>query len=189
MSCQRPCSGCALTIGAKANREVGNRITAIFAAFGGIPFYCHDALGWTPDQETYPASQSRVFNAFDNLIAAPKLIHDSPEVAALISDGTGTGVPADAFDEDRALIGKVPICGGWKRAVKLLADEGWFRDPELRKTYREMASQSMRFVDQLKEEKDPEKKKKLIHAIGAGIKFFASVQREAYGRVIQLEEK
>lgn len=186
--CTGRCSGCALKIGAKANVEISNRTVAVLAAFGGIPFYCHEKMGWTPDQETYPASQTRVFNALDNLIAAPKLIHDSPDLGAAIADATAAGLPADTFDEDRELIGKIPICGGWKRAVRKLNNQGWFQDRELRKVYRKTASETIRLVDQLKVEKDPEQKQKIIHAIGAGIKFFAKVQREKYGHVIQLEE-
>lgn len=188
-NCDRRCSGCAFKIGAKANEEIGNRTTAILSAFGGIPFFCHEKMGWTPDQETYPATQVRVMNALDNLMAAPKLIHNSPDLSDVLDDTTSTGVPASIFDEDRALIGDRPVCEGWKRAIGRLQQQRWFADRELRRTFRRMASESIRFIDQLKVETDPEKKKLVIDAIGAGIKFFAKVQREQYGQVVRLEDK
>lgn len=54
MNCNGQCHGCAFKLGAAANLEAGNKLRGIFAALGGIPFFCHDSLGWKPGQTGYP---------------------------------------------------------------------------------------------------------------------------------------
>lgn len=41
-----PCSGCALTVGAAANREPSNVLKAELCVLGGMPFLCHDGQDW-----------------------------------------------------------------------------------------------------------------------------------------------
>lgn len=187
-SCGGRCSGCALTKGAKANTEVTNRLTAMLAALGGIPFYCHEEMGWTPDVETYPASNSRVTNALTNLMTAPSLIHNSPDLGAAVDDCTATGLLASVFDEDRALIGATPICGGWKRAVRKLSGLGWFRDKEASGELRKMANDAIVALDSIPYEKNEGSRKELVAKVGSLIEKLYAAQKQRLGRVVDLEE-
>ena len=45
-TCNKRCSGCALTPGAEANLEPDNRITAKLAVMGPFPFYCHSNIDY-----------------------------------------------------------------------------------------------------------------------------------------------
>jgi hypothetical protein len=46
-SCNKRCSGCALTRGAVANLEPDNYITANLAVMGPFPFYCHAHIDYS----------------------------------------------------------------------------------------------------------------------------------------------
>lgn len=187
--CDGRCSGCAMKKGAKANLEVDNRITALFSALGGIPFFCHEALGWTPDRKNYPGGNHAINNAANNLMTAPKLIHNCPELASALSDCTASGVPAHIFDGDREVIGRAPICDGWKRAVAKLAKRGWFADPERRKLFRQMARTGLIHLEELKGKPEPRIRQNAIAEIGKVIQWFAKIQREVFGKTLGLEHK
>lgn len=149
--CPGQCSGCALLPGAKANGEVDNNLTGMLCALGGIPFYCHEKMGWTPERESdgYPVAEPRLSAAIDALRSAPRLIHASPGLVATISDATPTGLPPHAFDDARALIGKAPVCGGWKAAVAELNKQGWFATNR-RKVQRIMAIDGLAALNEIK---------------------------------------
>jgi hypothetical protein len=189
-ACDRRCSGCAFKKGAKANLEVTNRLTGMFAALGGIPFYCHDALGWYPDQPGYPQGARSIQMAADSLRSAPKLIHDSPDMVRVITDATPTGVPPAMFDADRAIIGRTPMCQGWKRAVHKLSDKGWFADPSRRVLFRQIAALGLSHIEELNGSAGgPNIRKAAIAGIGKTLEWFLRIQRETFGRRIDLEHK
>lgn len=166
MSCAGQCSGCALKPGAAANLEVNNRLVGILTALGGIPFLCHHRLGWTPDREGYPNTDNSVKMAMDNLMAAPKLIHNSPELSDAIEDATATGIPSNIFDDDRKLVGPTPHCQGWRSAVAELNNAGWFASIEDRKRRRLQAKAGLKLMDELKTEKGKSERKMIIRRIG-----------------------
>lgn len=140
-------------------------MTAIVAAMGGIPFYCHDAMGWKPGEPNYPAGLEKVDNAIRNLLSAPKLIHDLPGLQVAIADATPTGVPSEIFDADRALIGRAPACAGWKMAVSQLAEAGWFKDKTRRAWARAVANQTLKELKALKAEPKKEIRTKHLRNI------------------------
>lgn len=184
--CKGRCSGCALKIDAKAHTEVDNRMVAMVAAIGGRPFFCHDALGWTPDKEGYPDSAHRPARAIGNLMSAPKLIHDCPSLA--LSDATASGMNPEAFAGDRAYVGRTPVCGGWKRAVKKLHALGWFSDPLRRKWARHVAGEAITMMDELKAEKNPRVRKLLIRDIGEMVQVLGDELKRVLGKKPNLEE-
>lgn len=125
-------------------------MTAALAALGGIPFLCHEELGWKGKRKGYPKRQQSIQAAHDNLLSAPKLIHNSPELAMCVSDATATGLPASMFAESRKILGPRPMCGGWRAAVGSLATQGWFASPALRRVRRIMAKDALVALEGLK---------------------------------------
>ncbi len=170
------CSGCALKVGVHANKEIVNRMTAMLCALGGIPFHCHDKLGWKEGDAGYP-DEYRIKNAITNLVTAPKLIHDSPELGNAIADATATGIPASAFEEDREFIGRSPLCEGWKAAVGRLAKQGWFATKAKRETWRMISARTIQMLDGIKSEKDVVKRGQFIVEIGKSFKLFSEFQK------------
>jgi hypothetical protein len=169
--------------GGKANQEVTNRLTALFSALGGTPFYCHDKFGWTDDRPDYPGGMGRVSNTIVNLMTAPTLIHNSPEVGNAISDATATGVPPSMFDSDRAALGKHPHCKGWQAAVARLRDGGWFQDPARRVIRRAIASMGLLALERLGTEKAPAKRRACIADIKTAMRRFTQELKKDGGRV------
>ncbi len=143
MSCTGQCHGCALKPGAAANTEIDNRLTAIISALGGIPFLCHDRLGWTPDKSCYPDTSMSFANAHSDLLAAPRLIYNSPDLAEVITDATTTGLPKEMFNEARAVLGKRPYCAGWQATVASLSKQGWFSHKPTANTRRTIAKSAI----------------------------------------------
>lgn len=162
-NCQQ-CNGCALRPGGRANREILNRLTAAFSAIGGVPFFCHDKLGWTEEREAdgYPGGERRMKNHLSNLMTAPKLIHDCPELGRAVSDATATGIPAEIFASDRAYVGRNPVCQGWREVVAQLKEAGWF-DPSYAAHRRSIGQRGLLVIDAVKQEKagSPERKELL----------------------------
>ncbi len=178
MTCSEQCHGCAFKPGATAHQESNNRLKGAIAAIGGIPFHCHEKLGWTPDKNGYPFREGALTLATANLLAAPKLIHDSPDLAAALSDCTRTGLPPSTFEDDRALIGKRPMCEGWKAGVAMLARQGWFRDRTHRKIVRREAAEALVLLESLVSEKDAERRKGVIAEIGDYIEVLVARLKE-----------
>lgn len=151
MNCSGQCHGCALKAGAAANTEIDNRIVAAISALGGIPFLCHDRLGWTPDKSGYPVTDMSFANAHSDLLAAPRLIYNSPDLAEVITDSTATGLPAECFKEARAVLGKRPYCEGWRATVASLARQGWFAHKPTAHTRRLVAKSAMIELEAVKQ--------------------------------------
>lgn len=166
MSCDTQCHGCAFKPGATAHQESNNRLKGAIAAIGGIPFHCHEKLGWTPEKDGYPGGQGAIERACEDLRAAPKLIHDSPDLAEAFADCTPNGLPPEIFADARKLLGKRPMCGGWRAAVADLARQGWFRDREHRTALRRDANAALLLLESLVGEKDAERRKSAIASIG-----------------------
>jgi hypothetical protein len=166
MGCEGRCKGCALKIGAMANEEVTNRLTAFFSALGGTPFVCHENFGWTGDRTNYPDG-AQINRVMSNLMTAPTLIHDLPNVGQAISDATATGVPPSIFDGDRAVLGRQPYCQGWQAAVARLQNLGWFQDKTRRTVRRTIAAQGIRAIERLGRTKNKADRRKDIAEIGA----------------------
>lgn len=175
--CPGQCGGCALKPGGKANLEANNHLVAIFCAIGGVPFHCHEQLGWTHDVEDYPVAQRRIECAVENLMAAPALIHDSPDIP--LSDLTATGIPAEIFAEDRALIGRTPICQGWRAAVADLAKQNWFSDRTRRKNIRGLVNEAIHLMKQFQAARGEDQRKELLAAMRVPTKKIAAELKRA----------
>lgn len=141
----RQCNGCALRPGTLANLEPENRIRGVFAVLGGVPFHCHEKLGWTHGVAGYPEGTTALKNAIVDLLSAPKLVHDSPWASDCLSDATPQGFPLEMFDPARQVIGKYPVCAGWKAAVADLARQAWYKNP----AYRPIATRALGIIDEL----------------------------------------
>lgn len=177
MSCDGQCHGCALKPGAAANVELDNRMTAALAALGGIPFLCHDRIGWQSKgkRDGYPKGrEARIQRAHANLITAPRLIHNSAELASCISDTNASGLPAEMFAADRKALGRRPMCQGWRNTVGDLAKQGWFKNKPLSKVRRIMAKTAL---DDLRKIKQGDKK--AFGGLEEAIRWFASEIKEA----------
>jgi hypothetical protein len=172
------CHGCALKHGAKANQEAQNHLTAILSVVSGTPFHCHEKLGWTPDKDGYPNQQEQIYSAVNTLMAAPRLIHDSPELAGAHFGLNPNGVPSKLFDEERAIIGKRPVCGGWKQQVKALADQGWYRNKEVMQVRKAMAMDAFHWMAKLRGAEKSEKPE-ILEAIEKVVFWFRDEIKDA----------
>lgn len=110
------CCGCAFTTGALANGEINNKLTAALAALAAVPFLCHDKLGWRKGMPSYPISDYNFRIAYEDLRASSTLIHVH-EID-----------PAE-LTEARSIIGRQPMCQGWRESVATVSGTGWFKDP------------------------------------------------------------
>lgn len=112
MNCDQ-CHGCAFKPGAAANQEPHNQLRGAFAALGGFPFICHEAMGWTPDRKGYPRDLK-------------------PELALLMTNTKALealGVTPEMRERQiRNVRESVKVCGGWKAAIRRLKADGWFRN-------------------------------------------------------------
>jgi hypothetical protein len=153
-------------------------LTAILTVLSATPFHCHEKLGWGAGKEGYPVKQDRIFSAVNSLMSAPTMIHNSPEMAAALSNSTATGVPPEVFDSERAIIGKRPVCSGWKQQVKALADQGWYRNKELMQVRKAMAMDAFHWMAKLRGAENSEKPE-ILEAIRKVVFWFRDEIKDA----------
>lgn len=143
-----------------------------------VPFHCHERLGWTPDKDGYEFGGKYIQRAADTLMAAPGLIHNSPDLANCVSDCTATGLPSSIFDGEREIIGRDPICRGWKKQVAHFAGQGWYKDKSRFHVRRQMAKDMFNWMDELIGN-TPEEKAKLHEGIAGIVKWFVDEMKAA----------
>lgn len=139
------CCGCAFTKGAVANGEINNKLGAALAALAAVPFLCHDKLGWKKGVPSYPASDYDFRLAYENLRAAPDLVHIQ-------------GMEQADLQQDRDIIGRQPMCQGWRESVAAIAKTRWFNDPANKRAAHECLTRLELYLKPGQEEKQKSKR-------------------------------